>query len=296
MTSDYPSGPNSSSPNPSIEKASQEQPEAQPKHQAVRSRNEAFTQRTSTRIWSEEPSQDNPYIASSALCHGYDLFELMDKRSFVDVFYLLFRGQLPTKAEAQLLQTLMIALINPGPRHPATRAAMNTGIGKTNPMHILPIAAAVLGGEHRGGGEIEGAMRFLRKQQSLSANECALKLLEQEQTHSGTQRMPGFGQTHGGIDLMAMAIATRLLKLEGAGDVLQWGCDFAAALAPQGRGWLTTGVAAAVFADLGFQPRAGGALFQLLGAPGLIAHGLEVANKPFTAMPFVSDENYVIER
>ena len=55
-------------------------------------------------------------------------------------------------------------------------------------------------------------------------------------------------------------------------------------------------IAAAVFADLGFQPRAGGCLFQLLGAPGLVAHGIELANKPITAMPFVSDENYAIER
>ena len=63
-------------------------------HEKVRSRNEAFTQRTATRIWHEEPSEDNPYIAASALCHGYDLFELMEKRSFVEVFYLLFRGEL----------------------------------------------------------------------------------------------------------------------------------------------------------------------------------------------------------
>jgi citrate synthase len=61
-------------------------------------------------------------------------------------------------------------------------------------------------------------------------------------------------------------------------------------------GWLTTGVAAAVFCDLGFQPKIGGALFQLLGAPGLAAHGLELANKPITAMPYISDENYVIEK
>src|SRR3982750_4204076 len=125
------------------------------KHEQVRSRNEPFAQRTATRIWHEEPSGDNPYIARSALCHGYDLFELMDKRSFVDVFYLLFRGELPSKADAQLLQTLMIALINPGPRHPATRAAMNTGVGKTDPVHILPIATAVLGGQHAGSGDVE---------------------------------------------------------------------------------------------------------------------------------------------
>ena len=36
----------------------------------------------------------------------------------------------------------------------------------------------------------------------------------------------------------------------------------------------------------------GRSLFQLLAAPGLLAHGLEMANKPLSAMPFVSDDNY----
>jgi citrate synthase len=61
------------------------------------------------------------------------------------------------------------------------------------------------------------------------------------------------------------------------------------------RGLLITGVTAAVFSDLGFQPKAGGSLFQLLGSPGLVAHGLEMSGKPLLAMPFVKDENYFIE-
>lgn len=269
-------------------------------HEQVRSRNEPFVARVATRIWSEQASEDNPYIASHALCHGYDLFELMEKRSFVDVFYLLFRGELPTTAEAQLLQTLMIALVNPGPRHPATRAAMNVGVGKTDPVHILPIASAILGGEFQGGGEIEGAMRFLRKQQNtdpLSFAESFTQKNNQSPTATDNDRsLLGFGRQYGGVNLLAKNIATHLLSLEGSGAALRWGCELAEQLEPQGIGWLTTGIAAAVFADLGFQPRAGGSLFQLLGAPGLVAHGLELANKPITAMPFVSDENYVIER
>lgn len=270
------------------------------KHDQVRSRNEPFVQRVATRIWNELPSDDNPFIASHALCHGYDLFELMEKRSFVDVFYLLFRGELPSKAEAQLLQALMIALINPGPRHPATRAAMNVGVGKTDPVHILPIAAAVLGGQHEGGGIVEESMRFLRKQQKLDAQHVASKLLQQyESTANADEQLfiaPGFGRHQGGVDLLAKNIATQLCELEASGKALQWGCQLATTMEPQGIGWMTTGIAAAVFADLGFQPRAGGSLFQLLGAPGLVAHGIELANKPITAMPFVSDENYVIER
>lgn len=266
----------------------------EPKHDQVRSRNEPFTEKTATRIWSELPSDDNPYIAAKTFCHGYDLIELMEKRSFVDVFYLLFRGELPSKAEAQLLQSLMIALINPGPRHTATRAAMNVGVGKTDPLHILPIASAVLGGEHLGGGEIETAMRFLRKRQQEAPVDVAAEMMKT--FHQQGSNFPGFGEHFGGVDLMAKDIARQLLKKEAAGDALRWGNQFATALEPHGCGWLTTGVAAAVFSDLGFHPRAGGCLFQLLGAPGLIAHGLELANKPITAMPFVSDENYVIER
>ena len=273
---------------------------SEPKHDQVRSRNEPFVHRVATRIWSEIPSEDNPFIATHALCHGYDLFELMEKRSFVDVFYLLFRGELPTKAEAQLLQTLMIALINPGPRHPATRAAMNVGVGKTAPVHILPIATAVLGGEYAGGGIVEESMRFLRKQQKLDAQQVAATLLAQYESAANVDEQltiaPGFARHNGGVDLLAKNIALQLCALEASGKALQWGCQLAAHLETQGIGWMTTGIAAAVFADLGFQPRAGGSLFQLLGAPGLVAHGIELANKPITAMPFVSDENYVIER
>lgn len=267
------------------------------KHEQVRSRNEPFVARTATRIWQEQASTDNPYIADSVLCHGYDLLELMEKRSFVDVFYLLFRGDLPTVAEARLLQSLMIGLINPGPRHPATRAAMNAGVGKSDPVHILPIAAAVLGGEHAGGGIIEASMRFLRKHQSGDPHQHARQLLAQPiNPDELITLIPGFGQQYGGIDLLAQDIAQHLSSLAAAGSALRWGCEFATQLESVGMGWLSTGIAAAVFADLGFQPRAGGALFQLLGAPGLVAHGLELANKPITAMPFVSDENYVIER
>ena len=268
------------------------------KHDQVRSRNEPFTERTATRIWSEQPSEDNPYIAAQARCYGYDLFELMEKRSFVDVFYLLFRGELPTNAEAQLMQALMIGLINPGPRHPATRAAMNVGVGKTDPLHILPIASAVLGGDYMGGGAIEKIMRFLRKQQHTDPQDFARDFFLQQQSLNSVEveeAIPGFGQRHGGIDLLTKNIAAQLLKLDAAGKALRWGAALAEQLETEGFGWQVTGLAAAVFADLGFHPRAGGSLFQLLGAPGLVAHGLELSNKPITAMPFVSDENYVIE-
>ncbi|MEO0443963.1 MAG: citrate synthase, partial [Pseudomonadota bacterium] len=214
--------------------------------------------------------------------------------SFVQVLYLLYRGELPSKDQEKLLESLMIALINPGPRHGATRAAMNAGVGKTLPVHILPIATSVLGGDYLGGGEIEPAIRFLRKHTNKDPALIAAQLLEADSLKDESIA-PGFGRRYGGIDIMTCSLADKLCQLRAASDGLHWGAAFSAELNKHGMGWLPTGLAAAVFTDLGFQPKYGGPLFQLIGAPGLIAHGMELANKPFTAMPFVPDENYVIE-
>lgn len=263
------------------------------KHEQVRSRNEPFAPKTSSNIWHETPAVDNPYIAASSHCYGYDLHELMHKRSYVDVIFLLFRGELPTTAQAELLQQLMIALINPGPRHAATRAAMNVGVGKTDPLHILPIATAVYAGEYSGAKEVETAMAFI---EANCERDVALVMQENFIDVDAAVEHTGFGVRHGGIELLAIKLAQQLQQLNGAGKALAWGNHLADALALVKKNWLITGVAAAVLLDLGFPARVGAGFFQLLGAPGLLAHGLEMAGKPILAMPFVSDENYIVER
>ncbi|MCP4109598.1 MAG: citrate synthase [Desulfobacteraceae bacterium] len=258
---------------------------------------EVYTTRTVTRIWDEQASEQNPYLAEHCRCRGYDLLELMEKRSFIDVLYLLLRGDLPTRDQADLLETLMVAFINPGPRHPATRAAMNAGVGKTNTAHILPVAFSVLGGDYLGGGEVASAMLFLKKYRKTEPDKLAADLLDNaEPPEEGDWHIaPGFGCRFGGIDPLPQTIAAKLAALPGSGKSLQWGNVFAEALKPQGQGWLNTGVCAATFLDLGFVSRAGAGLFQLVCAPGLLAHGVELANKTITAMPFIGDEDYVIE-
>jgi citrate synthase len=91
-------------------------------------------------------------------------------------------------------------------------------------------------------------------------------------------------------------IAKHLASMEAASEALIWGEQLAQKLAPFGQGWLMTGVAAAVFTDLGVPPHLGGPLYQLMSAPGLLAHAAELIKKPITAMPFVTDDQYHIER
>lgn len=264
----------------------------------VQRRNEAFAERTATRIWHEVPSETNPYIAQELRCHGYDMMELTQKRSFVDVLYLLFRGELPSSEEAGLLEALLIGFINLGPRHPATRAAMNAGVGKTDPTLILPIALTTLSGRHNAAGTLEDAMRFLRSHKRKPPLQVLEELLsaanppEEGDWHIA----PGFGSYYGGTDLISARMANHLVGLAGAGPALQWGRDFVELLGEREMGWLATGVVAAVMTDLGFSPRAAAGVYQIISAPGLLAHGVELANKPLTAMPFIADEDYVIEQ
>lgn len=263
----------------------------------VRRRELKFAARTVTNIWEEVPSMHNPFLAESCRCHGYDLLELARKKSFLDVLYLLFRGEFPSVEQVQMLEALMIGLINPGPRHPATRAAMNAGVGKTNSVHILPIALSVLGGAYLGGEEVEAGIRFIRQNQNTEATLIAEELLAtRKRTEGDCHVAPGFGSRFGGIDPVPQNLAALLYSLSACGKALRWGADFVHVLNKRGMGWLTTGVAACVFCDLGFHPQAGAGLFQIFCAPGLLAHGLELASpyKSITAMPFLDAEHYVI--
>jgi citrate synthase len=255
------------------------------------------TTKVATKFWYERPTEHNPYVADQYLCHGYDLLELASKRSFVEVLYLIFKGELPTLEQVKILETLMILLINPGPRHPATRAAMNAAVGKVNTAHLLPIGLSILSGEHLGGGEVGASMEFMKRHRTKSPQAVAAELLAKAALpkEGDCTLVPGFGSRFGDRDVMAEKIAAVMMALPGAGKTLCWGSEFAVALNPAGLGWLVPGVAAAVFLDLGFHPRAGAGMFQLISAPGILAHGLEFANKPLTAIPWMDDDHYVIE-
>jgi citrate synthase len=260
-------------------------------------RADRFSSRPATRIWQERPSPDNPYVADGARCHGYDLFELIDKARFCEVLFLLFRGELPTADQADLLEKWLLASINPGPRHPATRAALNAGIGKTHAAGILPIALTVLGGDHLGAAEVRRSMRYLAQHAADQPDDLARQLLERASApeRGDWHPAPGFGSRFGSVDHLCRQIGERLAALAGAGPALRWARAFAAALEPRGLSWLDPGIAAAVALDLGFNEYAAMGLFQLSRAPGLLAHGVEMIGQPLTAMPFLGDESYIHE-
>lgn len=263
----------------------------------VKNRNTKFNAKIVSRFWQEVPSNNNPYVSENCRCQGYDLTQLLQKCSYTETLYLLFRGELPDKQQNEMLQKLMIAFINPGPRHPASRAAMLAGVSKSDPSQFLPIALSIFSGEHLGARSLEKNIHFFRKNSQKNPKEliAEFRLQLNNPTPSLWEPIPGFGMRFGSIDQYSENIAQMLAALPGAGKSLKWGALLVEQLQTYNLGWLPTGIVAAVLSDLGFTPTAAVGMFQLISAPGLLAHGLEMSGKPLTAMPFLPDEDYTIE-
>ena len=259
------------------------------------SRNEAFVAKARTKIWKEIPDADHEYLATATSCFGYSQEALLEKGyGITDMLFLLTQGELPGSSQRKLLDALGVALSNPGPRHPATRAAMEAAVSKTRPRHLLPISLMVLGGDHAAGG-VEPAMRFLRLNWKRAPEQLFDSTLDTYEGPEGdVEFLPGFGPHYEAREILHGNLG-RAIKRNFAEmnlPFLDWSLKMDELLRGTSCALRSPGLAAAVLLDLGFHPRAGVALYQYLCAPGLIAHGIEMSNQPITSMPFVADENY----
>ena len=108
-----------------------------------------------TKIWREEPMHDNPFAAQKAYCYGYDVYDqILQKASWFEYVYLMYKGERPTPEQAALLEKLAIALANPGPREASVRAAMNGGVARAAHASSLMAALAVGAGQYGGSHEV----------------------------------------------------------------------------------------------------------------------------------------------
>lgn len=265
----------------------------------VTKRGDAFCEKVSTAIWNEIPSNDNPYHATEARCHGYEHLSLINNKSFSEVLFLLFQGELPSKSQIKLFDTLLLSVIHPGPRHNASRAAMNAAVSKTNASHVLPLALNVLGGEWQGSREVFESMKFLSKSQHIPAVECAHEHIalagDISELVGDWTLIAGFGSTYGSADTYSQKLADNITFNCELGSSFKWAVEFVAAITKLNVGWRVTGLFAAVLTDLGFTPYQGELLFQIASAPGIAAQASEKSEGHITEMPFVPDESYIIE-
>jgi len=235
-----------------------------------------------TRIWDEQPDPRSPFLGREVRLFGYDYHgEILARARWVEVLWLLFVGEAPAPAHANLLERLAVALANPGPRDPAVHAAMCGGIGGSRPAAQLMAALAVASGDHGGVGELRRAM--LAWQDTDPGVSIATRLA----AHADAEgNWPGFCPLSRDTAEPVMQCLARLCASPLANSLRQLR-DEAAALSERAtHGVSLTGVAAAAFVDLGLSPDQGEALFLLLRLPGALAHGIEQSGHMHKQFPF----------
>jgi len=247
-----------------------------------------------TRIWLEEPEADNPFATKAAYCHGYDVYgEMLGQARWVEMLYLLFRGDAPSPAQTELLEALAVALANPGPRDPSVHAAMCGGVGGSPSASSLIAALAVGAGQLSGGREVFLAI------ENWIACDTDLKAWQQRLT-TPAKEIASIWPTPehpSGFDPNGVRTATPVLQTLSClarlspGSRLRWLMENREVLEKAaGHPLALSGVAAAALADLDFSPEQGEMLHLLLRLPGAAVHALEQRPLGYKQFPFFSIE------
>lgn len=252
--------------------------------------NEARKESIHTRIWREEPEADNPFATRAAYCHGYDVYgEMLGRARWVDMLYLLLRGEAPTPLQADLLEALAVALANPGPRDQSVHAAMCGGVAGSTAAASLIAALSVGAGRYCGAREVFDAMNIWL----AAGNDLAAWVAHAaDRTPAGvdiwpeSEHPPGF-DPHGVSTATIVSQLLDHLASLGSKPHLNWlAAHYPALEAALGLPLSISGVAAAAFVDLGFSAREGEMLYLLLRLPGAAAHALEQEQYGFKRFPF----------
>lgn len=256
--------------------------------QQVKNRGDKFSNDCiDTKITLEEVNPDNPFQATKQWICGYDHLAILEQNcNYLDMAYLMLKQELPSKMESQLLNQVALMLMNLGPRHPATRSAVITATGSTETQHILPISLGILGGEHDGCGNIEEAVKALKKLVRVAPSSDNAKDL--------ACRLPTVEAIYGSGDSSANTFIHYFSDKFSSNKYFDWLLKLQQNIYPT-EGITKATIAAAAFSELGIHPKHCSMLYQFLSIPGLLAHAAEYVNKPVTALPFESDDDYHIE-
>ena len=126
---------------------------------------------------------------------GYAIEELTGNVGFVEMIWLMLRGELPTSGQAALLEAALVSGVDHGPQAPSiatARMAMTCGVGMNN---AVASAVNVLGDVHGGAGEqaVEFYAAVRAKADDGLALDAAIKQTLDVFIAAGNKFVPGFG-------------------------------------------------------------------------------------------------------
>ena len=247
-----------------------------------------------TEIWDEDAHSDYPFVANQSRCCGFDIYgDLLKRASYIEYLYLLLMREPPSVTQALLLESLSIALANPGPRDHSVRAAMNAAVGGSTRASALIAALSVGAGNLGGAREVFCAVDYWHR--------CGLdlqawrQLLDDPPAQQGAdiwlpmEHAPGF-DPNGSICPRPVLQTLECLEELGGTPALQWLRTNRTHLESVTQCPLAfSGVAAVTFYDLGLAPEQAEMLYLLMRLPGAAAHALEQEKLGWKNYPFFAE-------
>ena len=220
---------------------------------------------------------------------GYPIEELIGRVGFPAMIWLMLRGELPSRAQADLLGTALMAAVDHGPQAPSiaiARMAITCGVGINNAMAS---AINVLGDVHGGAGEqcVELYNAIAARLDAGEPLDEAVRAEIAALAAAGIKHVPGFGHRFHPVDPRA----SRLLEVvDEAAAVGEVSGRFAAIgrtierMLNAGRRrpipMNIDGATAVIYAELGFPPPLCRGLFVLSRSVGALAHAWEQMQEP----------------
>jgi len=214
---------------------------------------------------------------------GFPIEELIGNVGFPDMVYLLLRGELPERAQAELLEAAMVASVDHGPHAPAiaiSRMAVTCGLPINGAMAS---AINVLDDIHGGAGQqcMELYREIAAEAGAADLAEAAALVLERWRC-AGTRYVPGFGHRFHPVDPRTPRLLALLDAAATAGVVSgRFTAIGRAVEVALGAGRARPvpmnidGVTAVIYCELGFEPELGRGIFILARALGILAHAWE---------------------
>ena len=219
---------------------------------------------------------------------GYPIEELIGNVRFPDMIWLMLRGELPTREQADLMEAALVPGVDHGPHAPSiaiSQMAVSCGLPINGAMAS---AINVLDDIHGGAGQ--QCMALYREIDAEAGADGdlvqAATLVIQRHRDAGEKIIPGFGHRFHPVDprtaplfaLVAKAVSARVVS----GRYAQIGHAVEAAISAIKQRHIPMnidGITAVIFCELGFEPELGRGLFILSRAVGILAHAWEQKQK-----------------
>lgn len=216
---------------------------------------------------------------------GRPIQDLIGNVSFGQMIWLMTRGDLPTPAQATLLECALVAGVDHGPQAPsiaAARMAATCGVGLNN---VMATGVNMLGDVHGGAGEQCAELYFdiAARIDEGADQDTAVRDGIADWRESYGKIVSGFGHRfHKPVDPRAPRLMALVREAADAGTVPGCFADIGEAVQAeigQQRGQPIAmnidGATAVIFCELGFPPPLSRGLFCLSRSVGVLAHGWE---------------------